>query len=71
VGLPEPFTLLLDALLGRPITGLFFIEAVEVEEDACGIAIGTERLSTTPLVTFRSSSISGTSFRPEYFKSWN
>lgn len=64
VGLPALFTLLLDALLGRPMVEFFFAEAVEVEEDACGIATGTERLSTIPLGAGGSSSISGTSFRP-------
>jgi hypothetical protein len=70
VGLPALFTLLLEALLGRPTTGLFFVVAVEVEEDACGTAIGTESDSTTPLDTIgccfcTSSSISGTSFKPD------
>jgi hypothetical protein len=63
------FTLLLEALLGLPATGLFLVVAVEVEEDACGTATGTDSDSTTPLDTggccvCTSSSISGTSFKP-------
>lgn len=70
VGLPALFTLLLEALLGRPTTGLFLVVAVEVEEDTCGTATGTDSDSTTPLDTggccvCTSSSISGTSFKPD------
>jgi hypothetical protein len=46
------------------------VAAVEVEEEAFGIAGGTERFSTTPLDTAGgSSSNSGTSFKPRKKKS--